>query len=121
TLYRLGLLGHEDRAHAAFADLLEQLVRPDHCAGALAERVIDGGGRTGGFQEAPEPVVFPEQRPNTLTQVGVASARFVEEGSLFGGILLLTRRDEDFPFVHGMIPFAIGRLLFSVRHPRANS
>src|SRR5206468_6738035 len=29
----LGLLGHVDRAHAAFADLLEQLVRADDGAG----------------------------------------------------------------------------------------
>ena len=29
-LDRLGLLGHEDDAHAAFADLLQQLVGADH-------------------------------------------------------------------------------------------
>src|SRR5207249_6688972 len=66
ALHGLGLLGHEDGAHAALADLLEQLVRPDHRAGALAERVINGGDRTGRLQEAPETVVFPEQRPDAL-------------------------------------------------------
>jgi hypothetical protein len=29
ALDRLGLLGHEDRAHADFADLLQELVRAD--------------------------------------------------------------------------------------------
>ena len=37
-LDRLGLLGHPDRAHAAFADLLEQLVRADHACRALRDR-----------------------------------------------------------------------------------
>src|SRR5262249_18882385 len=32
---RLLLLGHEDDAEAAFADLLNELVRPDHGAGGL--------------------------------------------------------------------------------------
>jgi hypothetical protein len=41
-LDRLGLLGHEDHAHAAFADLLQELVGADHCAGALGDgRRID--------------------------------------------------------------------------------
>ena len=34
----LGLLGHADGAHAAFADLLEQLVGADHGAGRLGGR-----------------------------------------------------------------------------------
>ena len=33
----LGLLGHEDDAHAAFADLLQELVRADHAPGPLGE------------------------------------------------------------------------------------
>src|SRR4051812_15502887 len=44
ALDRLSLLGHEDRAHAALADLLEELVRADDCAGTLAGQwLIDGG------------------------------------------------------------------------------
>ena len=35
---RLGLLGHEHHAHAAFADLLQQLVGADDRAGLLADR-----------------------------------------------------------------------------------
>ena len=43
-LDRLGLLGHEDDAHAAFADLLQQLVRADDRAGALRQwRLIERG------------------------------------------------------------------------------
>ena len=44
-LDRLGLLGHEDDAHAAFADLLQQLVRADDRAGALGDGrlMVDGG------------------------------------------------------------------------------
>ena len=43
TLRRTGslLLGHVDDAHAAFADLLQQLVRADLRAGALQPRCID--------------------------------------------------------------------------------
>ena len=38
-----GLLGHEDDAEAALADLLQQLVRPDHRARAVADgRQVDG-------------------------------------------------------------------------------
>jgi hypothetical protein len=33
----LGLLGHEDGAHAAFADLLQQLVRTDDRAGTFGD------------------------------------------------------------------------------------
>ena len=35
---RLRLLGHVDHAHAALADLLQQLVRADDRAGALGDR-----------------------------------------------------------------------------------
>jgi hypothetical protein len=36
-LERLGLFGHEHDTHAPFADLLQELIRPDDGAGALAE------------------------------------------------------------------------------------
>ena len=41
-LERLGLLGHEHHAHAAFADLLQQLVGADDRAGPLGDGVGDG-------------------------------------------------------------------------------
>ena len=40
-LDRLGLLGHEDDAHAAFADLLQQLVGADDRAGPLDDWTVD--------------------------------------------------------------------------------
>ena len=43
------LLGHEDGAHAALADLLEQLVRADPAAGALGDR--PGGRRRRGARQ----------------------------------------------------------------------
>ena len=46
-LDRLGLLGHEDHAHAALADLLEQLVRPDRpCRAAPSCWTRSGSRRT---------------------------------------------------------------------------
>ena len=55
-LNRLGLLGHEDDAHAAFADLLQELVGADDGAGPLGNGLIDRGADFGsrGFQEAPD-------------------------------------------------------------------
>jgi hypothetical protein len=41
---RLLLLGKEDNPEAALADPLQQLVRPDHGAGSLADRRLIGGG-----------------------------------------------------------------------------
>ncbi len=51
---RLLLLGHVDDAHAAFADLLQQLVGADLGAGLFGDGLVDGGslGSTGwSFQE----------------------------------------------------------------------
>jgi hypothetical protein len=46
---RLGLLGDEDQAHAALADLLHQPVRADHRARAFPQgRFVGRGGRGGG-------------------------------------------------------------------------
>ncbi len=44
---RLELLGHEDGAHAPFADLLEELVGADDCAEALRGRLVDGRAGSG--------------------------------------------------------------------------
>ena len=53
-LDRLGLLGHEDDAHAAFADLLQQLVGADHRAGALGMgSMVEGCDHCGGYLEKP--------------------------------------------------------------------
>src|SRR5439155_268804 len=50
---RLLLLGHEDDAEAPFADLLQELVWADDGAGALGDRVIDGGDDTKGGSVRP--------------------------------------------------------------------
>ena len=42
-LNRLGLLGHEHDAHAAFADLLQQLVGADDRAGLFGDGLVDRG------------------------------------------------------------------------------
>jgi hypothetical protein len=43
ALDRAGLLRHEDHAHAALADLLEQLVGADDRARHFADRLVNGG------------------------------------------------------------------------------
>ena len=43
TFNRMRLLGHVHDPHAAFADLLEQLVGADLGAGTLARRLVDSG------------------------------------------------------------------------------
>ncbi len=50
ALDRLGLLGQEDRAHAAFAELLQQLVRADHLAEFLGRCVLLGRPNRGPFR-----------------------------------------------------------------------
>jgi hypothetical protein len=50
------LLGHEDNTEPAFADLFQQLVRPDHAAGPIVYARVVGRTVSGGlghrFQEA---------------------------------------------------------------------
>ena len=71
---RLLLLGHEDRAHAAFADLLEQLVGADDCAepfwdGWLVQRGLARGASLA--QETARVVAGVEQDLEALTQGGL--------------------------------------------------
>src|SRR5205823_4061016 len=72
ALDRLGLLGHEDGAHAALADLLQQPVGADDRAQGLGRDHADAGGFVRvvrGFQEAAELLVLPEQRFHALPGV----------------------------------------------------
>ena len=81
-LDRLGLLGHEDDAHAAFADLLQQLVRADDRAGALADRMIHRGVDAGRWcveNEALLTFVLGQQPLDTPAQRRVLPASRVEE------------------------------------------
>ena len=84
----MGLLGHEDGAHAALADLLEQLVRADDRAGAFAEtdggrlvpsgregpRGLHGGGRP--IQETAGFAVDLEEAAHLPSQLGISAAGF---------------------------------------------
>ena len=87
----LRLLGHEDGAHAAFADLLQELVRADDRAGAFADgdcgRLFPGHGREGsrGPQGSGRPVqetagfaVNLEKLPHLLLQLGIPAAGFAD-------------------------------------------
>ena len=82
ALDRFGLLGHPDRAHAALADLFEQLVRADDHAGELGNRRDVDSRSLGGrrrLQEAAGLVVLGEQGRKALPQVGVPPAGALEE------------------------------------------
>ena len=73
---RLLLLGHVDDAHAAFADLLQQLVGADHGARSLGDRWQSGGrvlgcslyllGPVRIFEDTYGFVVCRQQRPHAL-------------------------------------------------------
>ena len=105
-----GLLGHEDGAHAAFADLLQELVRADHRAGALGDRQLDGGaathlgpnspgGRCGSHGVVPEKAadlgVRRQQSIHAAAQVGVGAAGLVQVGGALGRIDLGQGGEED--------------------------
>ena len=84
---RLLLLGHEDDAHAAFADLLQEFVRADHRAGPLRQRIIHGGpqaGRADVFVDTAEPVVHREQVIDLLAQPLITCTGLVKVGGTFG-------------------------------------
>src|SRR5207249_4902951 len=82
ALHGLGLLRHEDDAHAPFAYLLEQLVWPDHRAGTFLDWLIDGGSDCGGglLQKAARMSMGVQQDFDSLPKRGIASTRNVKEG-----------------------------------------
>ena len=94
-LDRLGLLGHPDRAHAAFADLLQQLVRADGGAGTFGQGLLDsganavagGGGGKGRHRLVEQTlgcVVGGEHQAEVLTQTGVGGTfAFQPGGAVF--------------------------------------
>ena len=110
ALHGLGLLGHVDGAHAALADLLQQLVRADHRAGALGDRQLDGGanthlgpnsrgGRCGSHvvvpEKAPDLGVRRQESIHAAAQFGVGAAGLVQVGGTLGRIDLGQGGEED--------------------------
>ena len=80
ALHRLRLLGHPDDAHAPFADLLQELVGPDHRAGPIGRRLIDRGAADGreSVQEVAGFGVGLEQHLDVAAQRRVSSTGVVE-------------------------------------------
>ena len=97
-LDRLGLLGHPDRPHAAFADLLQQLVGTDDGArafgdGRLSDRANQGRRRR--FQETTYLGLSGQEALDALAQLRVRGAHDVQVRGPFGGSCLLRRRQKD--------------------------
>ena len=106
-----GLLGHEDDAHAAFADLLEQLVAADDRAGVLGEQGVGGGRLVGGGVGAAivavdGGAVVGEQLLDAAAEGAVAGAGLFEMllDGVGGG--QLQRGEEDRPGPIGIVVHA---------------
>ena len=102
TLRRTGclLLGDEHEAHAALADLLHQLVRPDHGAGTLVDPRWPGGDR-GRFKESAEADLGLQKGQNTGLRAGVGT-RFGQESVALAGVGNFQGGVENVAFVHGV-------------------
>ncbi len=84
---RLRLLGHEDDAEAALADLLEQFVGADDRAGAFAKRFVRSGNRHAGAAavNAAQRLVGVQELIDASPQLGVGVTSLVEKsGPLIG-------------------------------------
>jgi len=108
ALHGVGLLGHEDGAHAAFADLLQQLVWADDGARgfrgrrrgavALPRQILVHSKRRGHgrpLQETSRTVMCFQQRIDPLPQLGIGAALAVEEGGPAGRVRFFGGREED--------------------------
>ena len=83
---RLGLLGHPDRAHAPFADLLQQLVSTgDGRAGRIGGKADDGlePFRRRGVQQFARLVVRLEKRLDAGPQLVVFAALLLQQPGAF--------------------------------------
>src|SRR5262249_13787054 len=81
------LLGHKDQAHAAFADLLHELVRADDGAGAFPDRsFLDGHHRalSWWFQKTAGPKVIVDQVFEALSQFPITAACLGKEFAALG-------------------------------------
>jgi hypothetical protein len=108
ALDRLRLLGHPHRTHAAFADLLDQLVRTDdetrsfkRCC--LFGRVLKSARRRfdcGVLQEAACAFVEPQQVLHVLAQIRLRAAGLGQVGMALGWVCFLQCGDEDVTLGH---------------------
>jgi hypothetical protein len=113
---RLVLLGQENHAKGALADLLQQLVRPDHRAGALADRLLDGRGQGGRWRlvERVHGGASAQQPFDLGTKPRVSGASLLQKsGSLLRRVLLDRRQEDRFE--------RIGRIAHDDRSRRTNT
>src|SRR5262249_33353046 len=92
---RLLLLGQEDDAEAALADLLQQLVRTDHRAGTLADEIVNGRDWRGGVQKSLWSPVGLQQGLNLTAQGWIPRTSFLDKRSPLGRRADLDGREED--------------------------
>src|SRR5262245_22265854 len=97
------LLRQIDDAHAAFADLLHQLVGADDRAGAVGETGRLGRNRrrkSWRFEEAGGALVDLEQALDALEQSGIRATSLAEIRPALAGVFLLQGGNEEIAFGH---------------------
>src|SRR5262249_41649989 len=91
-----GLLGHPDRAHAAFADLLEELVGADDGAGGFSERFSDRGDRPDrSVQNAAAVEMGMKQALDLMPQIRILPTGLLDKGPSFVRRFDVDRRTKD--------------------------
>src|SRR5262249_36970238 len=95
------LLSHPHRAHAAFADLLQELVRTHRYARLLRRRAVHGAGVGAALQDAGGPLVGCEELLHALAEGRVAGASLVQESLALGRAGLGPGGGEQRLLVHG--------------------
>ena len=98
AFHGLGLLGHIDRAHAAFANLLQELVRADLCVWAFrSQRGRRRRHHVGGvaLKKGSQFQSCVQQSLDPLSEIRITRAYFIEIGNAIIGRLFFQRRKED--------------------------
>ena len=95
---RVLLLGHEDDAEPAFADLLQELVSPDRGAGTFADgdERVQGHVRGRRLENVARGGVGGEERLDTRPQLGVVAAGVGKERRAPGRRRLQRFREDRF-------------------------
>jgi hypothetical protein len=109
----LVLLGHEDDAHATFADLLEQLIGADLGAGRFERRLGDRcahARRRRIENETFLPLVLDEQPLDAREKFLVARARGFKKRCSLGRVVLLQSLDKQISLAHGRTLFGNGQM-----------